>query len=815
MSRAAERATLRRGIADRQEVLGLATSATVIAIVGFATATHGAVEPWSEAIVLAAGVVLATLFLIAAVTRRTPSRVRTLLGIALAMLLLAASQVTPVPTSVVETLSAPRVTALQEALLPKPDFLTVSYYPEATQHALQKLLLAVVVFAAVATAVRQTTTIRWLLAGLFAIGAAESLLGIAQFVSGATGMYWSEARPAGPWFGSFVNHSNVSQLLNLTAGAGIGLLFVRFAELKADRRRSSYPPDVVVLLAGIAIHVVAIASSLSRGGLIGATIAGLVVVAHAQSKKRLDAKAWGVFFVPAIAFLALAFVDFDRVYERVRTLEAEDSYVDRIELSQAVLQAGAAHPLAGIGLGTHAYVFPAYDTTGSVAAAEHADNDYVQVIEEVGLAGVTLSVVALALLVNSVLSPLARSGDPISRASYGALFALVAILVQSLTDFGQRLPAVYCTSAAVAGVAISLDARRKLGRASSDASSRSAIGQRLVGAAIGVLLVAATIWATRDAASRWRADSWWQIAYETEGAESTEIDLIDQLAAAEEAATVRPGNVEYRTWLNALRWRVLTDDESATVEVLATAEGREFALQIAEDLRLVRQLCPTYAPPVLIEGAIRSAINDDQGPKLLALATRLAPNNANLVVQAVSAGQGRIDADIARPAIDRAVRLEASLYDAVLGICVDDYGDPEWAVELAGENAQRLQQLASYLEPIEGQAELATELREEVERLLEAAAVAEDASPHAKASLAARRARQGDVDEAIRLYREALGADFNNTRWRLSLAQLLIEEERFEEAYREARTVLRFRPQDKTARRLAEELSVKLPTEAL
>ncbi|MCJ7674310.1 MAG: hypothetical protein MUO33_04050, partial [Sedimentisphaerales bacterium] len=58
-------------------------------------------------------------------------------------------------------------------------------------------------------------------------------------------------------------------------------------------------------------------------------------------------------------------------------------------------------------------------------------------------------------------------------------------------------------------------------------------------------------------------------------------------------------------------------------------------------------------------------------------------------------------------------------------------------------------------------------------------------------------------------YRRALALDYGQVYWRFSLARLLAEANRIDEAIREARICLRLRPEFEAAKKLIADLSVR------
>src|SRR5205814_1811829 len=92
----------------------------------------------------------------------------------------------------------------------------------------------------------------------------------------------------------------------------------------------------------------------------------------------------------------------------------------------------------------------------ATAIAAHADNDYVQLLEEMGLAGAVLVGLFLAGISFTILRLALRGRSSISNAVYGLALGLIAVTIHSATDFGQRLPANFFITATFCGLIVAI-----------------------------------------------------------------------------------------------------------------------------------------------------------------------------------------------------------------------------------------------------------------------------------------------------------------------------------------------------------------------
>ncbi|WP_145109333.1 O-antigen ligase family protein [Botrimarina mediterranea] len=797
----------------------LAVVTTIVSVVGLSTFAYGGVEAWVQPLLIAAAGFLAV------VSARAGGYPRPgWISVSLALLVaIAAVQLVPLPLGVLNLLSPARAQVLSElgdgSLDGAPAWAPLSYYSPSTRQALASLLVASAVFASVATTVRSAESITWLLTGLFAVGVAQSLLAILQMATEAPGVYWDASLGVGPWTGSFVNHSNFSQLVNATFGAGLGLLLMRSsAERRLAGRLShgfslpSYLQKHGSVLVGLAVQAVAIALSLSRGGVIGVAAAAAVVALTLGRHRRLGPTAWGLLAVPAISIAGLLAVGADALFDRIDTLDERSSYADRIELSKATLRVGLYHPVAGTGLGTHRYVFPAYDTTNSSALAEQADNDYAQLFEEMGAPGAALAAILVVVLLFALERITRTSRSSVRYALYGVLYAIVACGAQSLTDFGLRLPAVYCTIPALAGLVPAVSGIAA-GKTPTFIARPNLSTLGVVATALG-----AAGWLSYQAWLDYRGERWFSVAQATERLihrddwEPTQNDYINLLAASETAYAIRPHDVEYAYWLNAYRWEAFTVGVDAT-QVVQSPVGAKVAERLVAEIASARRLCPTFGPLYTLEGQVLLTMQDPRAFARIEEGRELSPGDpeASYIAGYAACLQDPPDHLRAEQLLSRAVALRPPLFVDTVRVWVNTFGDEEFPIRLADDNPERLRQVAQVLREVGGH-------NETVEEVLQSAAVvsrervaAGKASPSQIAATAECSAAEGALEEAAQLYRQALARSHANVNWRLALTDVLTKLQRYDEAFREARLCLRIKPGWQPAIQRMEQLSLLAP----
>ena len=839
--------------------------ALLAALLAFLPFSLGAVEAWSELVVVCAAVLLAIGLLLR--DWFDPDfrlgRSWTYLPL-LGILVLIVVQLVPLPARMVGAIS-PRAVELREELLGKGSLgelapaadaqATLSLCPYETSHDLRMAIVFAVLFVVTASVFRSSSQIKRALLLLLVIGCVEAGIGLLQILTLSTKIHWLYAeRGQVVTSGSFINYSHFCQFLNLAMGAGVALLLVRMSEgSDPDRDSTGWLPDLrseqyLRLFAGIVLCAVAVCASMSRNGVISLLVASGVVGLLLYRRGVLSARGWLIGMAPWCVLLILFFTCFDMLYNRLATFEDHQHLEDRLEMTVGTLRAWSDFPVLGAGLGTHEYVFPLYDKTVSTSMAEHADNDWAQLLEEFGLLGAG-AVLLFVLGIFGVAGKLIFFGrTALSTAAFGLSLGLLATAWHSLSDFGQHLPGVFSVTAVIAGLVVAI-ARREFSEEFSETNEelveepdpgfRSA-SRYLIGVFAAVSLLGISWWMVSGAMAASRGEAWANVAlgYEQrlqrgEG-QGSDQDYRDLLMAAQLAAEAEPTNAKQGYLLNLHRWRSISrarDPETGSIHLDPSV--LPFVSQIADEVALVRTHCPTYGPPCSLEGELRLLVlGEPAGSQLIYQAARLTPYHAATTYLAgqLAAREGRLDEAIAL--LKRTVSLDPRQFSAVSGVYLGELRRPDLAVELAGDSYDRMLRLAQLLEtqlleiqqpnavePATEQtskeySELALELRASALVRLRELALAGKATAGKIAKLAAVEMREDHPKLAIDLYRKALAKQYGQIHWRLALSRALLKVGESEQALREAKIVLRLQPQSLPARKLIEDISV-LPAETL
>jgi O-antigen ligase/tetratricopeptide (TPR) repeat protein len=822
----------------------------------------GAVEPWSEFVAVAAALALAVLLVARRLGRPDCPPGWTWAYVPLALfVLLALLQLAALPESLVHSLSPGTVAEKRRLLADLPAGpagsapTTLSFYALATRHDLRVVLVAAAVFAAVVEVYRRPEQVRRLLLTVTCVGGAVALLALAQQATRANQIYWVVRLPTGSVAdgGPFVNHNNFAQFMNLSIGAALGLLLVKLRDLgvgadlqPADVAAALREPEArpAVAYAGVVVAgVVAVFLSMSRGGMVG-LLAGLALATLVLGRQRhLRAQGWVLALLGLAGFVALLYLGFDAVYERlVAVRDLPEAAGGRFELVRDAVGVWRKFPLFGVGLGTHAWVFPAYDRTEAAQLAQYVENDYVQALEETGVLGLALVLLFAGFIWYHFFRASAAQRPRVCAASVGLGFGLLAVMVQSASDFGQHVPAVAALSAVTCGLLVAMSRLAARARRAQEAAGDAAAGgdpaagpagesapaaqqqpaprrrPRLAAAVVPVAAAVLLAWSALDAndvrvaADHSSAAGRVAATLARAGWDGSDEDFTRLLQSAGDASSASPGDVELRYWLNTYRWRALArerDEESG--DLLLTEEALGHTARIVDELHAARPLCPSYGPLVSLAGQLELfVLGRDVGREHIAASYALAPNHPDVVFTAALADAERGAWDGAVAKFRRVVKLSPEMVPEVIRVLETQYDRPDLAVAAAagGDDAGALMQLSQRIRARGGDEAVARDAWRAGVEALERVCAKPDPSPGAVAALANAYRTDGRREEAIFAYRRALVLEYGRVEWRLELARLLEAAGRRPEALREAQICLRLRPASEEARTLVGQLIV-------
>ena len=378
----------------------------ICALVTFAVLAHGAVEPWSEAVLE--------------------------IGAAVLLLLWAWEVSVGGEYKVVwnpllwPLLGLWGVAALQLAA-------GITVYPFQTRIGLLKYTALLALFFLCAQSYRKLEHWHGFVWFLLILGFAVSVFAILQHFTFNGKLYWvREIQFGGIPFGPYANRNHFAGLVELLIPPGLAILILR-----AERR------DQLPLVALFTLFPIgALFLSASRGGIISflGEIGLLAFLILFRRREGRELAAAGLVVVLAIAFVS--WLGIGRALERFasyKTLEVSEGR--RIEMLQGTWRIFLDHPIAGTGLGTLQDVFPLYETIYDGLIVNHSHNDYAEVLAETGVIGGLCGLAFLVVLVWTGWKNIVAEKEVMNLAYHaGALVACFGLLIHATVDFNFHIP---------------------------------------------------------------------------------------------------------------------------------------------------------------------------------------------------------------------------------------------------------------------------------------------------------------------------------------------------------------------------------------
>ena len=378
----------------------------ICALVTFAVLAHGAVEPWSEAVLE--------------------------IGAAVLLLLWAWEVSVGGEYKVVwnpllwPLLGLWGVAALQLAA-------GITVYPFQTRIELLKYTALLALFFLCAQSYRKLEHWHAFVWFLLILGFAVSVFAILQHFTFNGKLYWvREIQFGGIPFGPYVNRNHFAGLVELLIPPGLAILILR-----AERR------DQLPLVALFTLFPIgALFLSASRGGIISflGEIGLLAFLILFRRREGRELAAAGLVVVLVIAFVS--WLGIGRALERFasyKTLEVSEGR--RIEMLQGTWRIFLDHPIAGTGLGTLQEVFPLYETIYDGLIVNHSHNDYAEVLAETGVIGGLCGLAFLVLLAWTGWKNTVAEKELMNLAYHaGALVACFGLLIHATVDFNFHIP---------------------------------------------------------------------------------------------------------------------------------------------------------------------------------------------------------------------------------------------------------------------------------------------------------------------------------------------------------------------------------------
>ncbi len=271
----------------------------------------------------------------------------------------------------------------------------------------------------------------------------EGALGIAQAVGGQVAS------------GTYANRDHYAGLLEMALPFALAYPLGVWRGLDTRREFPLRPAvRMCVSLGAAGVMAAGTLASLSRMGffapLFGVMVMG--IVAWRGNGWRSVGLAAGLLGVLGGCFV---FLPSDQLIERFAAAPEELSAEGRLQLWKESADLVRAYPVFGCGLGGYESGFLRYKVTVPMVSDDHAHNDYLQFLIELGVVGFGMGAALMGVVAAGTWRGAARGVEPGRRwLALGCIGAMAAMGMHSVVDFNLYIPANAMLLAWICGVGL-------------------------------------------------------------------------------------------------------------------------------------------------------------------------------------------------------------------------------------------------------------------------------------------------------------------------------------------------------------------------
>jgi O-antigen ligase len=420
------------------------------------------VEEWSLFVVELTVAVLAAgyLFLDPApvLNPHLPPLLRKLRPAVIALFGFLALQIVPLPAAIVRVLS-PASYGFRKLYAPEfagMKFMSLSIAPAATLAAALFLATLFILGFLVLRTVGRGREIRTVLGVLVGSGAFQALYGLFQLTRDDPRiLFYRKMFSPESVTGTFVNRNHFSGYLEMIVPLALGLAIARM-NMMSFGIRGLREKILLWTSKGILLNVLVLGAAvlMSVGILLSNSRSGLAVLAFTaflflgfsvSAFSRTGFRQAWIGKTVRTTFLCVTILALSvGVGSTIRRFSL-DSLLreDRPQYWANTVEIFRDFPLFGSGLGTFASAYGAYETTSaSELRLDHAHNDYLETLAELGVVGTALLAgIVLFLAVSAYLAWRQRRNPQARALALGGIISLSGMGLHAVTDFNLHIPA--------------------------------------------------------------------------------------------------------------------------------------------------------------------------------------------------------------------------------------------------------------------------------------------------------------------------------------------------------------------------------------
>ncbi|QEF98730.1 O-Antigen ligase [Stieleria maiorica] len=414
-------------------------------------------------------------------------------------------QCVPLDASIVHRLSPGSYSAYTDWLAPiLPEegvsrSFPISIAPDHSRHASAVFTLILAFLCYLPVVCRERVHVTWLLILLGAGIGLHAAYGITGALANNLNVPGGAPYQAG--FGTYINRNNVAFLLNIGFACGLALVVSRLKAITAGDgpMRSTLDYSSLGLLAsdriawfGAATLVICVAGVLlcgSRSGVIAVLVGGMSTYLWFHRRDGWLTIPVAIVVTCWVALLAaliltpfagsLASIDEFAEFDRGNQHRLLDD--PRFQHWPEGIRAALHYLPAGAGIATYSYAYLPYQSGVAEDWFHHADNLWLELLVEQGIAGVIFLAAVVGILIRALLR-LSHSTDPVDSGLLAACAYMLGSIAWSETfDFGLVIPGNLVSVATLLGIVVVRSQSAALTSAVQAGSAKAPVSVEFVG----------------------------------------------------------------------------------------------------------------------------------------------------------------------------------------------------------------------------------------------------------------------------------------------------------------------------------------------
>jgi O-antigen ligase len=374
-------------------------------------------------------------------------------------LLLVLFQMVPLPSGIIKIIS-PKTFSLTHSLTsdlspltspyglePSALSLHLSFVPFATKIEFLKWLTLTGLFLLLLNWKgfnRKTTT--HLILIIMLVGVTESLYGMLEFFSGDRRiLYLDMGSSISAVTGTFINRNYFAGYLLMVIPLSLGYFFSREAFQKGQfmgwrNRLSSLDGKTFLIAFGIIVMILGLLFSASRMGIVSLLLSFSLITLLFRGSQRRQRFSKTTVLIFGLAILWALWIGLDVVVSRFFT--SSEDFKSRWMIWVNTFQIFKDFPIFGSGLGTFIHLFPMYRSFHITGFHSHAENDFLQLLSDVGLIGAGLLLLVFVFLFFRAVSGIRsfQSSDSKKYIAIGGMVGILALMFHSLVERNIQVP---------------------------------------------------------------------------------------------------------------------------------------------------------------------------------------------------------------------------------------------------------------------------------------------------------------------------------------------------------------------------------------